>query len=131
MVAVGIGAQFIQPQTAVIACMVIVCVVTQHSAAFLAIQVVITVCMTFLQDRTAVTLAVMDILTVFADPTAPIVRFTLFPIATVLCAEPPMELVVPTPDTRMILTQLLAAMDADTGMGNQVRGGSPPIRLMA
>ena len=131
MVAVGIGTQAIQEQTAVIAFMVIVCVVTQHSAAFLAIQVVITVCVTFFLDRTAVTLAVMDILTVFADPPAPIVRFTRFPIATVLCAEPPMELVVPVPDPRMVLSQRLAAIDADTGMGNQVRSGGPPIRLMA
>ena len=131
MVAVDIGAQFIQPQIAVIAFMVIVRVVTQHSAAFLAMQVVITVCVTFFQDRTAVTLAVMDILTVFADPTAPIVRVTRFPIATVLCTEPPMELVVPAPDPSMILTQRLAAINANTGMGNQVRGGGPPIRLMA
>ena len=131
MVAVDIGAQFIQPQIAVIAFMVIVCVVTQLSAAFLAIQVVIAVCMTFLQNHTAVTLAVMDILTVFADPIAPIVRFTRFPIATFLCAEPPMEIVVPTPDTRMILSQRLAAIDASASMGNQVQSIGPPICLMA
>ena len=131
MVAVDIGAQFIQPQIAVIAFMVIVCVVTQHSAAFLAIQVVIAVCMTFLQNHTAVTLAVMDILTVFADPPAPIVRFTLFPIATVLCAEPPMEIVIIAPDPRMFLTQVFAAGDTNTGMGKQVRSSDPLIHLMS